>query len=133
MSSDQPGAASKTACAAIKKEFNGAGWAFASITAPKNSDRTAGMKVVALVALMDMAPDFLVVRKLAGFQLRINELPIDTDFEATAVGWYQDELVDLGFKFGNQLFGQTDRFRFVVSNLTVNDFYFHGSAFFHSK
>src|SRR5215467_3423941 len=106
MSSAQPGAASETACAATKKEFNGAVWALASMTAPKNSDRIARTKL--WVALMDMAPDFLVVRKLSGFQLRINQLPIDTDFEATAVGWHQDELVDSGFKFRNQLFGQTD-------------------------
>src|SRR6267142_3649459 len=72
-----------------------------------------------------LLPDFLVLGKLAGFELRENAFSIDAYFKAAAVGGYEHEPFDLVFEFGNELFGQTDRFRFVVSNLAVDDFDFH--------
>ena len=69
--------------------------------------------------------DFLVFRKPARLQLRKNLLAIDVDFKTAAVGRNKNESLDLIFQFGNEFFGQTDRFGLVVSNLAVNDFDFH--------
>lgn len=73
-----------------------------------------------------MFPNFLVLRKSPGFKLGVDQGTIDTHFEPSTIRWNQDELLDLVFVFCNQLVGQTDRLRFVISSLAVNDFDFHG-------
>ena len=139
MSSDQAGAASEIRCATTKNEFNvGAVWPFALTTAVRIRHISVLPTVVFRMSvrrfsLMDVAPDFLVLGKLARFKLGVNQLPVDADFEAATIRGNQNQLLDSCFEFRNQLFGQTDRFRFVVSNLTVNDFYVHRLAFFHQK
>ena len=69
--------------------------------------------------------DFLVVGKFAGLQFGINQFSVDADFEAAAIGRHQRQFFQAGFEFGDEFVGQTDRFGFVVSGLTVNDFDFH--------
>jgi hypothetical protein len=69
--------------------------------------------------------DFLIFGKPAGLQLREDAFSIDTYFEAAAVGGYKHEPVDLAFELVDEFFGQTDRFRFVISNLAIDDFDFH--------
>src|SRR5688572_11858845 len=75
--------------------------------------------------LFNMLPDFLIAREGAGLQFRVDQLSIDADFEAPAVGWNENEAFDFVFQIRDEFVGQTDRFRFVVSNLAVDDFYFH--------
>jgi hypothetical protein len=41
--------------------------------------------------------NFLVIRKLAGLELRINQLSVEADLEAAAVGRNEDEAFDSGF------------------------------------
>ena len=72
-----------------------------------------------------MLPDFLVLRKAARLELRINKLAINADFEAPAVRRNKNEPFDSGFQVGNKLFGQTDRLGLVLSNLAVDYFDFH--------
>lgn len=52
-------------------------------------------------------------------------LAVDADLEAAAIGRDEDQAFDFIFEFGDEFFGQTDRFGFVVSNLAVDDFDFH--------
>jgi hypothetical protein len=66
-----------------------------------------------------------VIGKLASLQFRINQLAINADFETASVGRYQGQLAKAGLQFSDDLIGQTDRFRFVVSNLTVDDLDIH--------
>ena len=74
---------------------------------------------------MDLRPDLLVFRELPSLQLGINQLAVDADLESAAVGRNQDQLLDSRLQFSNEFVGQTDRFRFVVSNLAVNNLDFH--------
>jgi hypothetical protein len=70
-------------------------------------------------------PDFLIFGKPAGLQFRENTLSIDAYFETAAVRRYQHQPLDLIFEIRDEFFGQTDRFRFVISNLAIDDFDFH--------
>jgi hypothetical protein len=69
--------------------------------------------------------NLLVLRKLTRLQFRIHELAVNAYFEAAAIRGYQCQLTKAGLQFGDDLFGQTDRFRFVVSNLTIDDLDIH--------
>ena len=76
---------------------------------------------------LDVLSDFLIVGKSTGLQLRKNWFPIDAHFKTASVRRYEDEPFDSGLQLGNKFFGQTDRFRFVVSDLAIDDFDFHYS------
>src|SRR2546426_11352336 len=76
-----------------------------------------------------MFSDFLEVGKPPVLKLRKDSFSVDTHFETAAVGWNEHEPLDLVFQFGNKFFGQTDRLRFVVSDLTIDDFDLHYPIF----
>jgi hypothetical protein len=63
----------------------------------------------------DLVDDASFVRKLTGFEFRVNEFSVDGQLEATSVGRLQLESPDLGLVCGQDLFRQTDGFRLVVS------------------
>jgi hypothetical protein len=71
-----------------------------------------------------MFSNFSVIRESACLELRKNQLAIDADFKAAAIGWNKSESFDSGFQVRDQLFGQTDRLGFVLSNLAVDNFDF---------
>ncbi len=73
----------------------------------------------------DLFTNLLIFGEAAGFQFRINTFSVDADLETAAVGRYQYETFDLIFEFRDELFGQTDRFRFVVSNRAVDNLNLH--------
>jgi hypothetical protein len=75
--------------------------------------------------LLDLLPDFLVLREPSCLQLRENLFPVDADFETAAIGRNKDKTFDSGLEFFNEFFGQTDRFWFVVSSLAIDNFDFH--------
>jgi len=75
--------------------------------------------------LFNVGSDFREVRELARLQFGIDKFSVDAYFKASAIGWDKGKFLDSGFQVSNQLIGQTDRFRFVVSNLAIDDFDFH--------
>src|SRR5688500_17999413 len=74
-----------------------------------------------------MLSDFPVVWEIACLELGVHQFPVDADFEAAAIRGNEYKLLDLILQVGDEFVGQTDRFRFVVSNLAVDDFDFHES------
>jgi hypothetical protein len=67
----------------------------------------------------------LIFGKTACFQFREDLFSVNGYFKAAAVGRNENQFLDFRFEFGDEFFGQTDRFGFVVSNLAVDDFDFH--------
>ena|SRR6266446_1513762 len=67
----------------------------------------------------------LLVRKLSGFQLRVNQVTVDAELEASAALGNQFELLDLLFVSAQQLARQTDGLRLVVSHGAVLEFHLH--------
>src|SRR5262245_44035311 len=72
-----------------------------------------------------MLPNFWILRESAAFQLGKHFFAVHGYFEAAAVSWNENQPFDFTFEFSDELFGQTDRLRFVISSLAVNDFDFH--------
>jgi hypothetical protein len=64
-------------------------------------------------------------RKLAGFELGIDELAVDGNLEASASGGDQLEVLDLLLVGREKLARQTDGLRFVISHRTVFEFHVH--------
>jgi len=62
----------------------------------------------------------LFVRKLAGLQLRVNQLAIGSQLETAAAARNQFQVLDLLFESGQELGRQTDGLGFVVSHRTVS-------------
>ena len=62
-----------------------------------------------------------VFRKFAGDFLRIDFLTVGEDLEATVIVGGEGKLTDALFVCSEQLFRQTDGFRFVSSRCTVFD------------
>ena len=79
--------------------------------------------------LQYLLPDFRIFREPARFQLRKNQLSIHAHFKTAAIGRYKDEFFKLTLEFGNKFFGQTDRFRLVVSDGAINNPDIHSSIF----
>ena len=77
-----------------------------------------------------MLSDLRILGESARLEFGENELPVDADFKAASIGWNEDQPLDARFEFFDELFGQTDRFRFVVSGLAVDDFNFHDYLWF---
>jgi hypothetical protein len=84
-----------------------------------------GLILITHNSLLKTFPDFFVIRKLAGLQFGIDQLSVNAHFEAASVGRDEGQLAKAGLQFGDDLVGQTDRFRFVVSNLTIDDLDIH--------
>ena len=77
-----------------------------------------------------MFADLFVFGEPAALQFGVDELTVDAHFELSAVGRDEDEPFNPGFEFRDELVGQADRLRFIVSNLAVDEFDFHAVPFF---
>ena len=75
--------------------------------------------------LDEVFSNFLVFGKAPRRQLRIDQGAVQADFKAAAVGGNPYQPLDPGLEFGDELVGQTDRPGFIVSSLTINEFYLH--------
>ena len=72
-----------------------------------------------------MFADLFVLGETAALQLGVDERTVDADFKPPPVRWNKDETLDPGFEFRDELVGQADRLRFIVSGLAVDQFDFH--------
>ena len=80
-----------------------------------------------------MFADLFVFGEPAALQLGVDELAVDAHFEPSAVGRDEDKTLNPGFEFRDELFGQADRLRFIVSRLAVDEFDFHQQVLSDSK
>ena len=78
-----------------------------------------------LLLFDEVFSNFLVFGKAPRLQLRIDQGTIQADFKAAAVGGNPYQPLDPGLEFGDEIVGQTDRLGFIVSSLTINEFYLH--------
>jgi hypothetical protein len=62
---------------------------------------------------------------LSGLELGIDQVAVDAQLEATALGRDERERLNLLFVRGQQLARQTDGLRLVVSHRTVHEFNIH--------
>ena len=76
-----------------------------------------------------MFANLFVFGEPAALQLGVDELAVDAHFEPSAVGRDEDKTLNPGFEFRDELFGQADRLRFIVSRLAVDEFDFHHKSF----
>jgi hypothetical protein len=70
----------------------------------------------------------LFVRKLSGFELRVNQFAIQRDLEAATAGRDERELLDFLFEVVEQFGRQTDGLRFVSSDRAVFQLDVHGDT-----
>jgi hypothetical protein len=86
-----------------------------------------------LLLFLLMGPDGLqdpfLLWELPGLQLRIDEIPVDRQLEATPARRNQFQIADLLLESRQQLARQTDGLRLIVSNRTVFQFHLHGHSF----
>ena len=69
--------------------------------------------------------DPLFLGELPGLELGIDQVAVDAQLEAAALGRDELERLDLLFVRGQQLARQTDGLRLVVSHRTVHEFNIH--------
>ncbi len=79
-----------------------------------------------LRSLPNRSKHCLFIRKLAGLQLRIDQLTVHGQLKTSATTRDELEVGDLLFEFFEQLLRQTDGLRFVVSHRAVFEFQVHG-------
>jgi hypothetical protein len=75
--------------------------------------------------LADELEHLLFVGEFPGFELRVDEVPVERQLEAAATAGDQLQLVDFLLVRGQQLGRQTDGLRLVVSHRAVFEFHFH--------
>ena len=78
-----------------------------------------------LLLFDEVFSNFLVFGKAPRRQLRIDQRTVQADFKAAAVGGNPYQPLDPGLEFGDARVGRTDRPGFIVSSLTINEFYLH--------
>ena len=83
---------------------------------------------VSVVKTSQMRSNFVPLGEPSGFQLRKHQRRIDGNLKSPAIGWNQHKLRKIAFQLLHDFFGQTGRFGFVVSNLAIDDFDFHGPS-----
>ena len=73
-----------------------------------------------------LSDDRILVWKLTGFQFRVDQLVVDSDFEAATGIGLQFHRGDLLLELIEDLGGQTDRTRLVVSSGAISKVNLHG-------
>jgi hypothetical protein len=67
----------------------------------------------------------LLIGKCTGLQLRVEQLAVHTEFEASAGGWDERQTLDALFVLVEQFRRQTDGFWLVISHCTILEFDVH--------
>jgi hypothetical protein len=68
----------------------------------------------------------LLIRKLAGFELRVDQFAVGLQLKTTALRRNELQLADILLVGGQELARQTDGLRLIASSSTVFEFQFHG-------
>lgn len=74
---------------------------------------------------LQLALDLRELREPAGSKLRKYLFAVNTDFKTASICRDQNEALHTSFQLFHKLFGQTGRFRLVISNLAIDDLNFH--------
>jgi len=73
--------------------------------------------------------DFLILGEPPAFEFGKHLLAVHRYFKAASIGRDKNEPFNFAFEFSYELVGQTDRLRFIVSSLAIDDFDFHTLVF----
>ena len=76
-------------------------------------------------SLTHLADHGSLVGEFARTQLRVDEFTIDRKFKRAPIGGFEFEAGNAAFVFGENLAGQTDRLRLVVSRRAIAKVNFH--------
>ena len=95
-----------------------------------HGDKPRGSLRRHLKPLANRVEHHLLVRELAGLQLRVEQFAVDGQLETAAAAGNQFQVLDPLLVLGQELARQTDGFRLVASHRAILEFHVHGWLLF---